>query len=77
MKQLTAEQAIEKIESVKTTFMGIEVEKYGVLAIRKKLESMAKVGMISPKEFYRASKITWQTMQLSDGYINAEIERIG
>lgn len=76
MKQLTAEQAIAKIESVKTKFFNHEVEKYNVLAMRKKLENMAKVGMISPKEFWRASKITWKTMQLSHGYQNAEYERL-
>jgi 1,4-alpha-glucan branching enzyme len=74
MEKFTAEQAIEKIKSIKTNFMGHEVAKYEPIIIRAKLESMARANMISPAEYNKALNITWDMM--SDGEKRKEFERL-
>ena len=74
MKKYTAEQAIAKIKSVKTNFMGHEVVKYEPIIIRKKLESMARTNMVSPAEYNKALNITWGMM--SDGEKRKEFETL-
>jgi len=60
MKNLTAEQAITEIKQVRTTFMGLNVQKYNYKhEIRSQLQIMAEQNKISPSEFLRSLKLTW------------------
>jgi hypothetical protein len=74
MKKYTAEKAIAKIKSIKTNFMGHEIPKYEPIIIRAKLESMARVNMISPAEYNKVLNITWNMM--SDGEKKKEFEKL-
>ena len=59
MKRLSAEQAIEKIKSEKTTFLSMTVcmHNYGH-EIRQQLQIMAQKNRISPAEYWKALKLT-------------------
>jgi hypothetical protein len=59
---LTAEQAIDQLNAEKTTFMGNIVPKYDTIEIRAKLRYFLVIGLLSGKEFWRASNITLQKM---------------
>ena len=62
--KLTAEQAIEKIESTKSTFMhlkNVPVYTYPI-QVREQLQKMAERNEITPKEYWCALNITWPKM---------------
>ena len=73
--QLTAEQAIVKIKSVKTKFMGQSVNKHNYqIEIRSELQKMAESGELSPAEYNRALKLTWP--HESESLKAAEFEKL-
>ena len=75
MKKLTAEQAIEKIRSIKSEFMGVEVPMYNHgIEVRAELIKMMEKNEISPSEGYRALKIEFDKM--GPGEKAAEFEQL-
>ena len=57
---MNAKQAIEKIKSTKTTFMGLVVNKFNYLnEIRNELQKMAESGELSPAEYWKSLKMTF------------------
>lgn len=65
--EITAESAIETIKSVKTNFMGLEVNKYNYpVQIRAELQKMAEKDQIKPSEYKRALDLTWPMMSGSE-----------
>ena len=63
---MNAKQAIKKIKSERTEFMGQVVEKYATpIQVREQLRIMAESGDIRPSEYWKALKITWP--QMSNG----------
>jgi hypothetical protein len=73
---MTTEQAIEKIKSEKTTFLGVEVNanNYGH-EIRSGLQSMAEHGDITPTAYWAALKMTPKPE--SEALRSYEIEQLG
>jgi len=75
MEKLSAEQAIEKIKSEKTIFMGVVVpaHNYGH-EIRSELTKMSERNEISPTEYWKALKLTPKPE--SESLEKYEIEKI-
>ena len=73
---MNAREAIEKIESVETTFMGRRVRKYNYAhEIRAQLMAMAEAGKISPAEYWSALQLTWTDM--TESLKGAELGDLG
>ena len=74
-RDITAEQALKNIASIKTTFLGQTVEKHATpLRKRRELMRMAQSGEISPREYKRALDITWPKM--SQGEKDSEYQAL-
>lgn len=63
MTTYTATTAIAKIKAETTVFLGQVVRKHNYpIEIRHELQKMASINEITPSEYYRALKITWDKM---------------
>lgn len=74
-KRLTAEQAIEKLENQTHVIFGVTAKKNTPFSVRTKLCAMAERNEISPKEYYRALKLTKNS--LVGGELRAEMADAG
>ena len=64
---MKAQDAINKIKSVRTTFMGQDVQKYNYpIQIRQELMVMSEKNEIYPAEYKKALDITWEQMSSSE-----------
>lgn len=65
--RLTADKAIKEIEAVKISFMGFIVPKFNYQReIRRELCKLAEKNIISPSEYWKALKTTWEKMDKYD-----------
>ena len=72
---MNTQEAIKKIRSKKTTFMGLEVPEFNYgIEVRAELQKMMESGEISPAEGYKAMKIEFAKM--SDSEKAAEFEQL-
>lgn len=60
--EIKAEEAIEKIKTIKTNIFGQSVQKYNYgNEIRSQLELMAMQGTLNPSQYYKALKLVWNS----------------
>ena len=72
---MKAQDALNKIASVRTTFLGMDVERYAnPLQKREQLSKMAESGEISPAEFKKALGIT--RGEMTEGHKGSEYEEL-
>lgn len=70
---MKATEAINKIKSIRTTFLRQDVQKYNYpTEIREQLQKMSEQNEITPLEYYKALKITWDQMKNWDSLKAAE-----
>lgn len=69
-KNITAEQAIEKLTNETHVVFGVKAKKNTPLSVRDGLQKMGELNEISPKEYYRALQIT--KASLKGGELRAE-----
>ena len=72
---MKAQEAINKIESARTTFMNVDVQKHNyAIEIRRELQTMAEQNDLAPAEYQTALDITMPRM--SDSEKAAEYDEI-
>lgn len=75
MTKLTAEKAIENIKAITTTVFGQTVRKFNYgYQHRAALQAMAENNEISPKEYYKALKLVWDSSAMLDSCKRSEFE---
>jgi len=64
---MKAQEAINKIESERTTFMNVDVQKHNyAIEIRRELQTMAEQNDLAPAEYQTALDITMPRMSDSE-----------
>ena len=72
---MKAQEAINKIESARTTFMNVDVQKHNyAIEIRRELQTMAEQNDLAPAEYQTALDLTMPRM--SDSEKAAEYDEI-
>ena len=72
---MKAQEAINKIESARTTFMNVDVQKHNyAIEIRRELQTMAEQHDLAPAEYQTALDLTMPRM--SDAEKAAEYDEL-